>query len=66
MTQSTARTIANVAVASAAMAAGYVVLRNPPLRRFAFRALRIWLGTSVPLYLVNEVRRAWSESAPAA
>jgi hypothetical protein len=63
MTERTARTIANVVLLSAGVAAAYVVLTTPPLRRFAVRATRVWLGASVPVYLLNEVRRAWVESA---
>jgi hypothetical protein len=66
MTRSTARTIANVALASAGLAAAYVVITTPPLRRLAFRAVRWWLGASVPVYLATEVHRAWVESARAA
>jgi hypothetical protein len=29
------------------------------------RGLRPWLGATVPVYLANEVRHAWIESAPA-
>ena len=63
MTERTARTVANVVLLSAGVAAAYVVLTTPPLRRFAVRATRVWLGASVPLYLLTEVRRAWVESA---
>jgi len=48
------------------VAAAYVVITTPPLRRFALRAARIWLGASVPVYLAREVHRARVESAPAA
>jgi len=57
MTRDRAHTIANVAIASAGVAAAYVVLRTPPLRRLAFQAMRVWLGASVPAYLVGETRR---------
>lgn len=63
MTGATARTVANVVLASAAAAAAYVVLTRPPLRRLAFRAVRLWLGASIPVYLANEARLAWMESA---
>jgi hypothetical protein len=63
MTDATARTVANVVLASAAVAAAYVVLTRPPLRRLAFRAVRLWLGASLPVYLANEARLAWMESA---
>ena len=35
----------------------------PPLRRLALRGVRLWLGASVPGYLLAEVQRAWIESA---
>jgi hypothetical protein len=63
MTDRTARTVANVVLASAGIAAAYVVLTTPPLRRLAFRSARLWLGASVPVYLLDQVRRAWVESA---
>jgi hypothetical protein len=51
-------------MAGAAMA--YVVLTTPPLRRAAFRGLRVWLGASVPVYLMREARQAWLRSGRAA
>jgi hypothetical protein len=66
MTDRTARTVANAVLASAGVAAAYVVLTTPPLRRLAVRAARVWLGATVPVYLLNEVRRAWVESARSA
>ena len=63
MTRTTAQTVATVVVASAGLAAAYVILTTPPLRRAAFRILRFWLGASVPMYLSAEVHRAWVESS---
>ena len=65
MTSATARTVANVVMVSAGAAAAYVVLTTPPLRRLALRASQAWLGASLPLFLANEVRKAWVESARA-
>ena len=62
MTETTARTVANVVLASAGVAAAYVVITTPPLRRLVMRGLRLWLGASVPLYLVGQARQAWVES----
>ena len=62
MTETTARTVANVVLASAGVAAAYVVITTPPLRRLVMRGLRLWLGASVPLYLVGLARQAWVES----
>ena len=66
MTRTTARSVANVVIASAAVAAAYVIVTTPPLRRAAVMAFRLWLGATVPAYLASEVRRAWVESARAA
>jgi hypothetical protein len=62
MTEGGARTTANVVLASAGMAAAVAVLATPPLRRLAAMAIRRWLGASIPIYLLAEARRAWSES----
>jgi hypothetical protein len=66
MTSATARTVANVVLASAGVAAAYVVLSTPSLRRYALQAARLWLGASVPGYLVSQIRQAWVESGRAA
>jgi len=65
MTDEQARTAANVVLASIGVAAAYVVLTTPSLRRLALRATQWWLGASVPVYLLNQVRQAWVESARA-
>lgn len=62
MTSTNARTVANVVLASAGVAAAYVIITTPPLRRLALRVARIWLGASIPVYLANQVREAWVES----
>ena len=64
MTEDRARTVANVVLAVAGAAAAYVVLTTPPLRRVAIRAVRLWLGASVPVYLATQVREAWVQSSP--
>jgi len=66
MTEATARTTANVVLAAAGLAVAYVVMTTPPLRRLASRGLRLWLGASVPAYLLTQVGRAWAESGRAA
>jgi hypothetical protein len=66
MTEATARTTANVVLAAAGLAVAYVVMTTPPLRRLASRGLRLWLGASVPAYLLTQVGRAWAESGHAA
>ncbi|HMB79634.1 MAG TPA: hypothetical protein VKI43_06185 [Vicinamibacterales bacterium] len=62
MTEAHARTAANVVIASAGAAAAYVIMTRPPLRRFAFQAARFWVGASLPVYLVTQLREAWVES----
>jgi hypothetical protein len=47
------RGVANVIILSAGVAAAYVIVTTPSLRRLAFRATRIWLGSSMLAYLVN-------------
>lgn len=66
MTSDTARTAANVVLVSVGLAAAYVVITTPPLRRLAFRATRLWLGASIPAYLLEQATRAWVESGRAA
>jgi hypothetical protein len=66
MTRAEARMTANVILGVAGVAAAYVVMTTPSLRRLAVRGLRLWLGASVPLYLMNEARRAWMQSGQAA
>jgi hypothetical protein len=63
MTSTDARTVANVVLASAGVAAAYVIITTPPLRRLALLVVRVWLGASVPVYLAKQVREAWVESA---
>jgi len=65
MTAPTARTVANAVLATAGVAAAYVVITTPPLRRLAIRGLRVWLGASVPMYLLTQAQRAWVESGQA-
>ena len=66
MTESTARTVAHIVLVSVGLAAAFVVLTNPPLRRLASRGLRLWLGAGVPTYLLVQTKRAWVESGRAA
>jgi len=66
MDEASARGAANLLLVSAGLAAAYVVFTRPPLRRLAARGFRMWLGATVPVYLITQIRRAWVESAPAA
>jgi hypothetical protein len=62
MTSANARTAANVVLATAGVAAAYVILTTPSLRRLASRGLLLWLGASVPGYLLDQTRQAWVAS----
>ena len=62
MTDASARTAANLILASAGIAAAYFVLTKPPLRRLASLAVRVWLGASVPVFLLTQAREAWAEA----
>jgi len=66
MTSANARTAANVVLVSAGVAAAYVVLSTPSLRRVAVRAARVWLGATIPGFLIAQIGRAWVESGRAA
>ena len=57
-----AEAVANVLLVSAGVAVAYVVITTPSLRRLAVRATQLWLGASLPGYLVQETARAWTES----
>jgi hypothetical protein len=65
MTRRVARTVANLVVVSAGVAAAYVVYTTPPLRRLAAVAARRWLGASIPMFLLIQVRQAWIEAGAA-
>lgn len=62
MTDTNARTTANMLLATAGVAAAYVIVTRPPLRRRAFRMVWLWLGARVPAYLAGQARQAWVES----
>jgi hypothetical protein len=66
MTSANARTTANVILVSMGVAAAYVILTTPSLRRLAIRGARLWLGASVPAYLASQTRQAWLESGSSA
>jgi hypothetical protein len=58
----TARTLANVILGAAALAAAVVVLRTPPLRRLAFGLARTAVTVTLPVWLSREVKQAWTDS----
>ncbi len=65
MTQQNARTVANVLLGLAGAAAAYVILRNPSMRRTAWRFTRTALTATLPSLLAREVGQAWAASARA-
>ena len=65
MTTDSARTASTVILMSVGVAAAYVVLTTPPLRRLAVVGMRLWLGASLPAYLLSQVGRAWAEAGEA-
>jgi len=65
MTTESARTVSNAVLVTAGVAAAYVVLTTPPLRRLAVVGIRLWLGASLPAFLLSQVGRAWAEAGQA-
>jgi len=62
MTSESARTASTVILVSVGVAAAYVVLTTPPLRRLALIGVRLWLGASLPVYLFSQIGRSWAEA----
>jgi hypothetical protein len=62
VTASAARTTAQAVLAAAGLAAAYVIVTTPSLRRLAKGTTRLWLGSNIPAYLLREVGRAWTEA----
>ena len=62
MTEESARRIANIVLAAAAVGATYVVVTTPPLRRLAWRLAAVALTGAIPAWLQHEVKQAWAES----
>jgi len=57
-----ARTASTVILISAGIVAATVVLATPPLRRLASVGIRLWLGSSVPVYLLAQIGHSWIEA----
>ncbi len=62
MKEETARTVANVVLAAAAVGAAVVVLRVPALRRMALGLAATALTTQLPAWLRQEATQAWHAS----
>ena len=63
MTEASARTVANVVLAAAAVGTAYVIVRNPRLRRLAWTLAVAGLTRQLPQWLSREIHTAWNESA---
>lgn len=64
MTESTAEQVANVVIGLAVAGAGIYVLRNPSLRRAAFRLAAVTLTGTIPAWFRQEIRQGWRDSVP--
>lgn len=62
MTEQTARTVADVTLAAAALGATYIILKRPALRRFAIGLAASAVTGALPAWLTREVQRAWLDS----
>jgi hypothetical protein len=62
MTEDNARTVANVILGAAAVAATVYIMRTPPLRRMAWRLAVTALTGTIPAWVARELRDAWAES----
>jgi len=62
MTNERAEQAASVVLAVAAVGVAVVVLRTPALRRLAWRLALTTLTGTLPTWVANEVRHAWSQS----
>ena len=65
MREDTARTVANIVLAAAAVGAAVVVLRVPALRKMAVGLAATALTTQIPAWLRQEVSEAWTNSGRA-
>ena len=63
MQERTANAIASGIVAAALIGAGYMIWRNPPLRRMATGLLIASVTGSLPAWFGREVQEAWAASA---
>jgi hypothetical protein len=69
MTESSAEKVASIAIGVAAVGAAYYVIRNPHLRRVAWRLGVAALTGTIPAWVNREIRDSWEASgrpAPAA
>jgi uncharacterized protein (DUF2236 family) len=62
MTESSAQKLANVLMGAAVVGAAYYVVRTPSLRRLVWRLAVTAATGSLPIWLRQEIERAWAES----
>ena len=65
MTRRQAETAANIVLIAAAAAGGFVVLRNPKLRRLAWQIARQYATGPLAVWGAELVREAWQDSGRA-
>lgn len=62
MTHRQAEMTANVILAAATVAAAYVILRNPRLRRLTWQLARQYAAAPIGIWGAALVREAWQDS----
>jgi hypothetical protein len=62
VTEKQARTAANLLMATAALGAAVIVLRNPKLRRVAWQFARQYATGPLAVWATGTVRQAWDDS----
>jgi hypothetical protein len=62
MTDDTARKVANLILAGAAIGVAYYVVKTPQLRRLAWHLALTGLTGALPAWASRELQQAWAES----
>jgi hypothetical protein len=62
VTEKQARTTANLVMAAAALGAAVIILRNPKLRRMAWRMARQYATGPLAVWTAGTVREAWDDT----
>jgi hypothetical protein len=63
MKHETAERVADVLIATVAVSAAWLVLRDPRGRRLAGGLLRRFVSSDAPRFLAREIRHAWDATA---
>ena len=66
MTETQARTTANIVMTAAALGAAVIVLRSPKLRRMAWQLARQYATGPLAVWAAGTVREAWDASGSTA